>query len=83
MEAVCRQMVVQLAQVKPQDSICKIPKTKRTGGVAQVVECLLSKQQTLSSNTNTALKKQKTKKQLVNKSLSNRTLNFKVSPLKY
>jgi hypothetical protein len=39
------------------DPILKISNTKRAGGVAQVVECLLSKHEVLSSNSNTTKKK--------------------------
>jgi hypothetical protein len=39
-----------------QDPILKIPNTKRAGRVAQVVDCLLNKCETLSSNPNTTKK---------------------------
>jgi hypothetical protein len=42
---------------KKQDPISKIPNTKQTGGVAQVVECLPSKPEALNSNSNTGKKK--------------------------
>jgi hypothetical protein len=43
-----------------QDPILQIPNTNGAGGVAQVVECLSSKCETLSPNPSTA-KKQKEK----------------------
>jgi hypothetical protein len=44
------------------DTISKITKAKRTGGVAQVVEYLPRKNKVLSSNHNTAKKKFKNNK---------------------
>jgi hypothetical protein len=45
-----------------EDPMPKIPKAKRTGDVAQVVEHLPSKCKALSSNPNTAKKQNKNKK---------------------
>jgi hypothetical protein len=43
------------AWAKTKDSIRKITKQKRTGGMIQVVECMPSKCEALSSNPHTAL----------------------------
>jgi hypothetical protein len=47
-------MVVQAGLGKKQDSISKITKAKRIGGMAQVVESLSSNCESLSSNYSTA-----------------------------
>jgi hypothetical protein len=46
-----------IAQAKREDPISKISNTKRTGRVAQVVECLPSKHKALSANPCTTKKK--------------------------
>jgi predicted transposase YdaD len=55
--------VVQDDLSKKQDSISKITRAKRTGDMAQVVECLLSKREVLSSNPNITTKEKKKKKE--------------------
>jgi hypothetical protein len=54
--------VVQANLGKKQDPISKITRAKRVGGIAQVIEYLLSKQEALTSNSSTEKKKQKKEK---------------------
>jgi hypothetical protein len=56
-EAYNRRIVVQAHLSKKQDLISKITRAKRSGGMAQVVEHLPSKCETLSSNPSTGKKK--------------------------
>jgi hypothetical protein len=53
-EAEIRRTVVQASLGRKQDSISKITREIRVGGVAQVAENLLTKHKALSSNTSTA-----------------------------
>jgi hypothetical protein len=57
-----RRVVVQDSWDIKQDPISKIPKAKRARGMAQVVECLNSKNKALSSNLIVATKQERKEK---------------------
>jgi hypothetical protein len=55
-EGINRKIDVQAAWAQMRDPLLKITKVKRVGGMAQIIACLLSKREALSSNPSTAKK---------------------------